>query len=762
MKTFVLTISALLVLTINLLAQDVTWPRKLTSEGSVITLYQPQVQQWDDYKKIDFRMAFSLVPYQGKEVVGVLYVLANTEANMETHRVVINNMTVKEVHFPSLDAKNAEKMEKIVRTFVTPERSQELSVEQVVACTPKKDQVPTVKVNNNPPVIFVSKTPTILLQLEGKPVKAAAGGEDLEFVINSNFPLFYDKIGKSYLLYEGKEWQKSVEPGGPWTFTSSVPKALVNLAKDTNWRNLKGAIPAVTKADSKMPKVFYSEKIAELILFEGEPAFKQITGTTLKFATNTGSDIFQCSADKKYYYLTSGRWFSSATLDGPWVYATDNLPKDFAKIPDDSPAASIMAFVPGTEQAKDAVMIAQIPVTIETDAKEAGKKVKVIYSGDPKFEPIEGSSLYYAVNTTEKVIKVSSNQYYCCYQGIWFLSSAPTGPWTTATTVPEAIYKMPASSPVYNVTYVTQTVTTTNVVVSTYTSGYTGVYVMGTPYGVVIVSGTGFYYPPYYYYPPHGYPVYYHYPVTYGCYAYHPYPYGGVAYHASYNPYTGVYGRSATAYGPYGSKTVSQGYNSRTGTYARGASVSTPYGSRSAGQAYNPYTGGSAATRQGSNGNAQWGATTVNNGHGQSATAAHVTTRQGSTTAVKTKNGDMYATSNGEVYKNTGSGWEDASKQNGSNSANKVNTQGTSQGQGQSGKAGASTQDVNTAGRNNAATTQQSPASTSSKASSSKPAPDTQELNREAQNRQRGNTQTQQFNTSSRPSGGGGGGRGRR
>lgn len=712
-----LKISLFLLIPLNGSTQDVSWPRELTNEGSVLTLYQPQVQSWEKYEKLDFRMAFSLVPFQDKEVVGVLYVLANTEVNMDDHKVLINNMTVSKVNFPSLDDETAGKMDKIVRSFVTPDRTQIMSLEQVVACTPKEDTVSAITVNNDPPVIFVSKRPTILLQLEGAPVKASAGKDDLEYVINANWPLFYDKTGNAYFLYDGLEWQKSLETKGPWAFTASLPKSLVDIAKDPDWINLEGTIPAVTKANKKIPQVFYSEKLAELILFEGEPSYKTVEGTSLKFATNTDSDIFFCSSDNKYYYLSAGRWFSSAGFSGPWTFATLNLPADFAKIPLDSPASAILAFVPGTEQAKDAVMIAQIPTTIEADATEAAKKVNITYSGEPKFEPIEGTTLYYAVNTTEKVIKMSSDQYYACYQGIWFVSNTPTGPWTTATTVPEEIYSIPSSSPVYNVTYVTQTVTTTNVVQSSYTSGYTGVYFMGTPSGVVIISGTGYYHPPYYYYPPYGYPVYYPYPVTYGCYAYHPYPYGGVAYHASYNPATGVYGRSATAYGPYGSASAGQAYNSHTGTYARGASVSTPYGSRSAGQAYNPYTGASAATRQGSNANAQWGATTVNNGHGQSTTVGHVTTDRG--TAVKTSSGDKYAASDGNVYKNTGNGWEETSNSSGQRSSQNVNTQ---------------------------------------------------EMNNEVQNRDRGNTQTQQYNARTTGSGstarpqmsGGGGGGGRR
>ena len=728
------------------IAQDITWPRQLTNEGSVLTMYQPQVQSWEQYEILDFRLAFSLKPAQGKEVVGVLYMKAGTDVNMETHRVFVSNISILKTNFPSLDPEHAEKTGSMVRSFFSPGRTLEISLEQIVACTPKEDVVATVTVNNDPPVIFVSKRPTILLQLEGAPVRAAASKESLEFVINANFPLFFDVPNKTYYLYDGLEWQKAQETDGPWSFAGELPTSLVNLAKDTSWSYLKGLVPAVSKPDKKMPQVFTSERLAELILFEGEPVFTAIGGTALKFATNTDHDIFLCTSDKQYYFLTAGRWFSSPGLNGPWTFATTRLPSDFLRIPDSSPASAILPFVPGTEQAKDAVMIAQIPTTIEVNAAEAAKQVHITYSGEPQFKAIESTTLYYAVNTTERVIKVSSNEYYACVQGIWFISSTPTGPWQTATYVPAAIYSMPPSSPVYNVTYVTQTVTYTNTVQATYTSGYMGVYVVGAPSGVIIVSGTGYYYPPYYYHPPYGYPVYYHYPVTYGVYAYHPYPYGGVAYHASYNPHTGMYSRSATAYSPYGKATVAQGYNPSTGTYARGASVSTPYGSRSAAQAYNPYTGASASTRQGSSPYAQWGSSTVSKG-GQTASAAHVSTAQGSAAVAKTSSGNMYAASNGNVYKNTGNGWEEASKPpsqgnaTGANKPTQYNAAATKQGNMQP----------------SATTTKQGISQPSANPSSAKTSGgqsfNSQELTKEAQNRQRGSTEAHQYQGRTAPTG---------
>jgi hypothetical protein len=140
------------------------------------------------------------------------------------------------------------------------------------------------------------------------------------------------------------------------------------------------------------------------------------------------------------------------------------------------------------------------------------------------------------------------------------------------------------------------------------------------------------------YYPPYGYPVYRPYPVPYG-------------------------------YGSF--------YNTANGSYGVYQSVSGPYGSAARASSYNPYTGTYAATHQGSSPTAQWGQSYVSNGN-ISAYAQHYSTAQGAVGSVqgsqggkavgsstaygnaavgKTSSGDMYAGKDGNVYKNTGSGW---------------------------------------------------------------------------------------------------------
>ncbi len=647
-----------------IVAKDAGWPRIRTLDGNTLITYQPQVDNWKDFKEADWRMAFSLTPKGGKQVVGVAELHGRTTVDNDAKMVLIDNIKLKRTNFPSLDAANEAKMDQLFKKFLP--QTITITLQQFVACVPKSGTVQGVKLKNDPPRIFVSYKPAILLGVNGQPVRGKMKDGKLEFVVNTHWPLFFDPQSSMFYLLAGEQWLMSASLEGPWSAAKKLPKDMSTLVKEPGWKSLKKYVPPPpAKPNYVVPAVFYSTEPAEIILFTGKPAYKQIPGTQLKHATNTRSYVFLYTPKNQYYYLAAGRWFSANSLDGPWTYATPSLPADFAKIPPSSPAGAVLASVPGTEEAKDAVLLAQVPITATVNPARAAAGVKVTYAGTPQFIPIEGTSLYYAKNSPQAIIKVG-DLYYLCFQGIWFVSAGPQGPWAIAKSVPEVIYTIPPGSPVYHVTYVTQTVTSDGDVQASYTSGYTGAYVADNPATVVVVYGTGFYYPPYWYYDDHHHDYYYYPPPpTYGYYNY-------------VNPVTGAYGVAQTVYGPYGSATRTASYNPYTGTYARTASVSTPYGSTMAGRAYNPYTGAAAATRQSSNAYASWGSSVVTKG-GNTAYTKHYTTDKGTVGSVKTSSGgkavgvstehgktvvgktgggDMYATHDGNVYKNTGSGWQ--------------------------------------------------------------------------------------------------------
>jgi len=737
-------------------ATDPGWPREKYSNGNRLIIYQPQVDDWKNFQELTWRMAVSLTPKSGKEVVGVVEMKGNTDVDNVSKVVVITNPQVTGTYFPSLDQATKEKMDQQFKTFVPSTLS--VSLHRLIASVPKQEAPTGVQLNNDPPKILVGYRPSILLSVDGEPVLSEVPKTNLKFVVNTQWPLFFDSENSSYYVPVGQQWLTTNSLNGQWSPTKKLPRDMSKVPQDKEWSALKKIIPPPAKSGGVTPAVFYSDKPAEIILFDGQPVYTKVPDTQLTYATNTNSVVFVYTPTQQFYYLTAGRWFSANDLEGPWTYATPDLPPDFAKIPASSPASAILASVP----------------------TEAQAKVKVEYGGDPKFEPIKGTSMAYATNTQDKVIKVG-DVYYLCLQGVWFMSPNPQGPWTTAKSVPQEIYTIPPSSPVYNVTYVTQSTNPDGTVQASYTAGYLGAFVLGAATGAIIANGSGYWWAPY----------------TYG--GYYPYAatYGGAYYGAAhYNSATGAYGWSQTAYGPYGSATRGAAYNPYTGTAARGATVSTPYGSRSAAQAYNPYTGTYAQTRQGSSPTAQWGSSYVSRGN-ESATMGHYSTangtvagaegsqggkvaasstKWGNTAAGKTASGNMYAGHDGNVYKNTGNGWQkyDNGSWNSMSSAKPSWQQAESSQQRSSTESSqqrsSASSTYNRSGESSYNRSGESGYNRAGGGSSS----EMQNMQREAQNRQRGGQESQRFQDFQRGGGdrfgggggwggrGGGGGRGRR
>lgn len=780
--TRALTLALILSTTLPGLAatQDPGWPREMTRDDANLVYYQPQIDDWKDFKEVSGRMAISITPRGGKQYVGIVSIQMHTDVDVDSRTALLSNPQITATNFPGTDPERAKNLDHLVHEFLNPQASVTISVDRLVASVDNRRKPPVAAIRNDPPAIFVSFGPAILLFVDGDPVLAPIQKSDLAFVVNASWPLFVDNASHQYYLFTGQSWMTSTDLKTGWTETKTLPPKMSKVPADPTWADLKPYIPPPAKPSTKSPAVFVSNTPAELVVFRGQPVYTAIPGTQLVFAKNTDSDVFVYSPNKTYYYLTAGRWFSSPGPSGPWTFATNQLPTDFAKIPPSSPASRVLASVPGTPEAEDAVLLAQIPTTVEVNPTAAAAAVKVAYSGEPQFAPIEGTPLSYAVNSPDKIVKVQ-NRYYVCSQGVWFDAPSPTGPWQTTTSVPQVIYTIPPSSPVYNVTYVTQQVTPAGSVQATYTAGYLGVFIAGAAVGAIVAQGNGYYYPPYVAVGRGPYPVYYPRPAPYG------YP--------AYNPYTGAIGVRGSAYGPAGSAQWGASYNPYTGTYARGATASGRYGSASVAQAYNPYTGAYSATRQGSNAYGQWGSSVVTKGN-QWAVTQHSTTAKGSvgsyqsstgTKAVASKsaygnaavaksgNGDVYAGRDGNVYKNTNGSWK--KYDNGSWSAvNKPTPQQTQQ-RSQSAQRQSTNDAANTAAAQQKAQSHQqqlqpratppatndraaayshSFAGASNRASAQSSAGD---LNREMQNRQRGASQSQRLLAQSGGRAGGGGGR---
>lgn len=656
-----------IVLTQQVFAQTVStppaWPRTLEKDGNTIVIYQPQVDGWDDYRTIHFRAAV-LIRKKGAAEGDYAAVAASatTWVNQQERTVLIGPRRLEEFRVPGAKPEVVEELRNLMLAMFPNEQTITIDLDRLIAAATIGEQLNArqAEVSFDPPVIYASQVPAILVMFAGKPRYQQVPGLDLMYVVNTNWDLFFDGTTSEHFLLAGDCWLTTKDPlKGPWMLATRLPAGLSSLPADDNWKDVRANL--VLKKPKTAPVVFTSKTPAELIVTAGQPQFELIAGTRLMRVSNTDSELFYHAYEKQYYFLTAGRWFRSKYLDGPWTSATKDLPSDFAKIPEDHDDAAILASVPGTQQAAEAVIQASIPQTAVVNRKDV--TVSVVYQGQPSFVVIEGTTVSYAVNTPFSVFAVEG-RYYCCHDGIWFLSLSPSGPWTVADAVPAAIYTIPPTHPLYNVTYVYVYDSTPETVVVGVTSGYSGQYIAGgvvvfgagVVAGVILVDDDDYWY--YHYhtaYFSYGCGVYYsyyhggYYCAGYGCYG----PYGGAGAWAAYNPETGVYARGAYRYGPAGTASVRQAYNPWTGNYGARVNVNTPYGSWGRSVVTNGEDWAKAGHRVGPGG----GVAGVVTSEGTGVIAGRG--RYGEGTAVaKNKEGDVYVGHDGNIYRrDSDGGW---------------------------------------------------------------------------------------------------------
>jgi hypothetical protein len=469
-----------------------------------------------------------------------------------------------------------------------------------------------------------------------------------------------------------------------------------------------------------VPAIYVREKPAELIVFKGQPNLQPINQTALLWASNTTADVIVDTATNFYYVLISGRWYRASSLNGPWSFvAGSDLPPDFNRIPPDSPAGVVLASVAGTPQAKEAVIANSIPQTA-TIPRKGGPTFKPVFDGAPQLRPIPETPLQYVINSPTPIIRVDGHTYYALRAGVWFTAESLEGPWSVATSVPAVIYTIPPISPLYYVTFVHVYGFTADAVYVGYTPGYLGTVV--EPDGTVVYGTGFDYDPwvgSVYYPPPETYGVQaqpvdnpatdmafgmalgmttaamvdsWNQPVYYDSY-YHGYPccgstsadvyghWGNAAYsgtttwysHSSgnigektsgsytnyrtgttgnysanryVNPYQGTAGRSYqrslnTPTGTTGNVSRSESYNAKTGETSYGSSMSATG------------KGGSSINRDTS---ASWGAQGASAERQASVYNAH--TGETKTYSSGFDSNDRYASRDGNVYQNTGRGWQ--------------------------------------------------------------------------------------------------------
>ena len=574
--------TVLLVLTLSFIvtfAKAADYPRRIDFEQGHVIIHAPQIQSWQGFKRMEVIAVLEAHPKDNEKVIFANATFtAKAKADVDRRIVKVTDIEVTNIAFVDGTPAKQEYVDMLQSSI--PVSSKEIPLDLVLAHVSDDysvEQTPGLKVD--PPTIFYSDEPAILVQIQGMEVLVKVNEKELFFVANTNWSLF--KENDAWYLLNDVQWLTSSSLKGPWKVAGKLPQSLTTLAPDGNFKTASSAAAIWAGNRGNLPEVFVSNEPAELILTEGNPDLVPVNGKLLS-VEDTVSPLFQHRGT--WYFLVSGRWFSTQDLEkGPWTFVSE-LPGEFSSIDADGPYADIRASVAGTPEATAAVIEAQLPRTASV-ARGAKPGLDVSYAGTSQFELIEGTKISRAVNTQHDVLKLNG-KYYWCLDGAWYVAESANGPWVVAEMLPADIYDIPPSSPSHHTTYVYVYEEDDGPEISGHISfgfsaGYYGMYVgYGTPYW-----GTGYYYSPYYYYDPLNpyYPIYYPYPYTYGRSNF-------------YNPNTGTFGSVSRAYGPYGGYGYGSAYNPKTGRYAAAEAVWDNDEWALVGAAGNPRTGRSFET----------------------------------------------------------------------------------------------------------------------------------------------------------------------
>jgi hypothetical protein len=489
------------------------WPRELATPQGTLLLYQPQPENLQG-TTLNGRAAFSVTaPGRKEPVFGALWFTANVRTDRDQRLVQVLGAKVTRVRLPEAKPEDEQGIASALEAQI-PQWELFLSLDRLTAALVEvqEQRAAADELKSDPPRILFATEPTVLVVLDGDPIRRPIENSGMESVVNTPYPLFFDPKVQRYYLTNGSLWyQASDLLQGPWELIPKPPQALADIVSKGEKQDQSAPAPAGTAP----PRILVTTQPTELVVTNGPPSFAPISGTQLLYVSNADENVFRDVASQKVFIVLAGRWYTANSFDGPWTFVrSDALPADFARIPAGSAAGDALAFVSGTAQAKEAVIDAQIPQTAEVRRDAPGPKIQ--YDGPPNFQPVPGTTLAYAVNTGASVLLIQG-QYYACVEAVWYLSTSPLGPWAVATSVPQEIQKIPPASPVYNVKYVTIYQATPQVVYVGYTPGYVGCYT----WNGAVVYGTGYSYVPYL-----SPVVYYPRPVTWG-------------FGVNYNPWTG-------------------------------------------------------------------------------------------------------------------------------------------------------------------------------------------------------------------------------
>jgi hypothetical protein len=163
-------------------------------------------------------------------------------------------------------------------------------------------------------------------------------------MLNSDDDIFMDINSQKYYVLLSGRWYTAPGLKGPWAFVASdkLPSDFGKIPEGSEKDDVLSSVSGTDASkeavmDAQIPQTAKVDRKTATctVVYDGEPKFEKIEGTSIELAMNTSSTVMKEGAN--YFCVENGVWFRSSSANGPWAASTER-PKDTDKIPAGSSA----------------------------------------------------------------------------------------------------------------------------------------------------------------------------------------------------------------------------------------------------------------------------------------------------------------------------------------------------------------------------------------------------------------------------------------
>jgi len=199
-----------------------------------------------------------------------------------------------------------------------------------------------------------------------------------------------------------------------------------------------------THLNNAPPEIFFRTTPTMLIYIDGDPILQDTDESGIQYVANTPYFLVKYTKYNDYFLKGDKWWYTSKEITSEWKN-TEKVPKKVTKLADKviddeglDQDSALMAMDEPPE-----LIVSTIPAEL------------VVTDGEPKYTPIEGTSLLYVDNTESDILMdINSQKHYVLLAGRWYQSQTlQDGDWAFAEPddLPAEFSEIPTESAMANV-----------------------------------------------------------------------------------------------------------------------------------------------------------------------------------------------------------------------------------------------------------------------------------------------------------------------